>query len=167
MSPSEKGKLYVDCRGYQPQSRKVILSPCERQKMSELQRFQCHAGEAHRSSSVHGKGAGALSIRDCSKQLSTADLQKHYAECADKDSWFTMQQNAGATTASTIQGARKCDARGNMIDLTLDTRVASSGDNAEQAEKTDNVFDIFNRIEEGLYGNPLYIAEQNFGKPSC
>ena len=74
-------------------------------------------------------------VKDCSKQQSAVDLLKHYAECADKDSWFTPQQNAGATTASTTQGARKCDARGNMIDLTLDTRVAGSGDNTEEAEK--------------------------------
>ena len=94
-------------------------------------------------------------VKDCGKQLSAVDLLKHYAECADRDSWFTVQQNARATATS-----RKRDVRGNVIDLTVDTGAAGSGDNGEQAEERDNVFDIFNRIEEGLYGNPLYIAEE-------
>ena len=100
-------------------------------------------------------------VKDCSKQLSAVDLLKHYAECADKDSWFTAQQQ---NSTSTIRGARKRDSRGNVIDLTLDTGAAS-GSNAEESEETDNVFDIFRGIEEELYGNPLFIAEQNFEDP--
>ena len=63
VSPAEERNSFVDCWGSQPQSRKTESSPgaIRGQKMSQLQRFRRRAGEVHRPSSIHGKGAGTMS----------------------------------------------------------------------------------------------------------